>query len=454
MPSPATEKKWDRTVITPDEAREIARDAYIYGFPMVDSYRIQYSYFVDTSNAEYKGPWNTIHNTSRVYTPADKTVQTPNSDTPYSFIGADLRAEPLVLTVPEIDNGRYYSVQFIDMYTFNFAYVGSRATGNRAGSFLLAGPKWVGVRPEGVTAVIRSETELAFVLYRTQLFNPDDIANIKKIQAGYRVQTLSEFLGRPASTSVEPISFVKPLSAYEERRSLRFFSILNFLLQFCPTHSTEETMMQRFSRLQIGAGKTFNEQSFPDDLREAIEEGVADAWQKEKEVLMLISAGKVVPENLFGAREAMKNNFVYRMAAAAGGIYGNSKEEASYHMYFLDSEKEPLDTSVNEYVIRFAPGQLPPANAFWSVTLYEMPSQLLSANKLNRYLFNSPMLPALKKDKDGGLTIYVSHRSPGRDKESNWLPAPSCMIKVALRLYAPKPEAAQWKAPPIEKRGW
>jgi hypothetical protein len=125
-----------------DQTRAIAKEATIYGFPLVDSYRIQYSYFVDRGSPEFKAPWNTLSNTARVYTPDDRAIQTPNSDTPYSFLGADLRAEPLVLTVPEIEKGRYYSLQFIDMYTFNFAYVGSRATGNGEGRFLLTGPNW------------------------------------------------------------------------------------------------------------------------------------------------------------------------------------------------------------------------------------------------------------------------------------------------------------------------
>lgn len=168
--------------VSPVEARAIAKEAVIYGFPLVDSYRIQYSYFVDRGSPEFKASWNTLVNNARVYTPDDKAIQTPNSDTPYSYVGADLRAEPLVFTVPAIEKGRYYSLQFIDMYTFNFAYVGSRATGNGAGSYLLAGPKWKGEKPKGIKSVIRSETEFAFVLYRTQLFNPGDIDNVKKFR--------------------------------------------------------------------------------------------------------------------------------------------------------------------------------------------------------------------------------------------------------------------------------
>src|SRR6476660_9472440 len=222
--------------ISTDEARAIARDAYIYGFPLVDNYRIQFAYFVDKAGPEYKGAWNEIHNTARVYTPEDKAIQTPNSDTPYSFLGADLRAEPLVPTVPAIEEERYYSLQFIDMYTFNFAYVGSRATGNDGGSFLLTGPGWKGETPAGIKSVIRAETEFAFVLYRTQLFNPGDIENVKKIQAGYKVQPLSDFLGKPAPPPPPAVDFIKPLTVEQERTSPQFFKELDFILQLCPTN--------------------------------------------------------------------------------------------------------------------------------------------------------------------------------------------------------------------------
>ena len=177
-PSPAA--------VTPEQARAIAKEAYIYGFPMVDNYRVQYAYFVNKEDPEYKGGWNEIHNTARVYTPEDKAIQTPNSDTPYSAVGADLRAEPLVLTVPPIEQDRYYSLQFVDAYTYNFAYVGSRTTGNGGGKYLLAGPNWKGDKPEGVNEVIRSDTDLAFVLYRTQLFGPSDIDRSRRSRPATR----------------------------------------------------------------------------------------------------------------------------------------------------------------------------------------------------------------------------------------------------------------------------
>jgi hypothetical protein len=145
--------------VTVEEVRAIAKEAYIYGFPLVDNYRIQNAYFVDKDNPDYKAPWNQLVNIPRVFTPEDKAVQTPNSDTPYSWIGLDLRTEPMVFTVPPIEKERYFTVQLIDLYTYNFDYLGSRTTGNEGGSFLLAGPNWHGETPAGVKKVLRSETE-------------------------------------------------------------------------------------------------------------------------------------------------------------------------------------------------------------------------------------------------------------------------------------------------------
>ncbi|MDX9912074.1 MAG: DUF1254 domain-containing protein [Phycisphaerales bacterium] len=440
-----------QTNVSPAEARAIAKDAYIYGFPMVDSYRIQHAYFVDTKNPEYKAPWNHILNFSRVFTPEDKAVQTPNSDTPYSFLGLDVRAEPMVLTVPSIEEDRYFSLQLIDLYTFNFAYIGSRATGNGGGSFVIAGPGWTGEAPKGVKQVIRSETELVLVAYRTQLFNPDDIENVKKVQAGYKVQTLSAFLGQPAPPPAPAIEFIKPLTPEQQKTSLDFFNILNFTLRFCPTHPSETQLMARFARIGIGASKTFDASKLSPEMKKAIEDGMADAWADFAGLKKQMDAGKVSSGDCFGTRELLENNYLYRMAAAVVGIYGNSKQEAMYPLYLVDSNGQALDAASHRYTLRFAPGQLPPVNAFWSLTMYELPASLLSANPLDRYLLNSPMLPQFKKDEDGGLTFYIQHESPGADKEANWLPAPSGPFFVVMRLYWPKPEALDgtWKQPPL-----
>jgi hypothetical protein len=439
--------------VDPAVARGIAKEAYVYGFPMVDSYRIVHSYYVNANDPEYKGGWNEVHNIARVYTPEDRAVQTPNSDTPYSMVGADLRAEPLVFTVPAIPEGRYYSLQFIDLYTHNFAYIGSRTTGNGGGNYLLAGPGWDGPTPAGIDAVIRCETQLAMVAYRTQLFGPNDIDKVKAIQEGYRVHPLSHFTGTPAPPSAPPIDFIAPLSVADERNSLEFFNVLNFVLQFCPAHPSETELMTRFSTLDIGAGRSIDIAALKPEQRQTLEDGRADAWAAYQESEKKMATGELTSGDLFGTRDYLKNNYLYRMMAAVNGIYGNSKEEAIYPAYLVDASGQPMDGSTGKYTITFAKDQLPPVDAFWSITMYEMPSRLLVDNPLDRYLINSAMLPKLKKEKDGSIVIYVQHASPGPKLQSNWLPAPKGPFFVAMRLYWPKPEALDgtWQRPPLLK---
>jgi hypothetical protein len=440
--------------VTPAAARAIAKEAYIYGNPIVDNYRVQYAYFVDAQNPEYKAPHNKLVSVARVFTAADKAIQAANSDTPYSFIGLDLRSEPMVLTIPSVEKNRYISLQFIDLYTHNFAYAGSRTTGNDGGVFLVAGPGWKGATPPKVTKVIRSETELAMVGYRTQLFDPADLENVKKIQAGYRAEPLSAFLGQPAPTPAPAVDWMKPLSVADQKTSPEFFNILNFALQFCPTVQSEKELMARFAQIGVGAGKTIEIASLAPDMKQALSDGIADAW-KELDHLQnsQINTGQVTAGDMFGTREYLKNNYLHRFAGAVFGIYGNSKEEAMYPMYLVDGTGQSLNASTNRYVLRFEPGKLPPANAFWSVTMYDLPANLMVDNPIDRYLINSPMLPDLERDADGGLTIYVQKDSPGKDKESNWLPAPDGPFWMAMRIYWPKAEALDgtWKQPPLRR---
>jgi hypothetical protein len=440
--------------VSPDEARAIARDAYIYGFPIVDNYRVLYSYFADPQSREFKAPWNELHHEARVYTPADTAVPTPNSDTPYSQLGYDVRAEPLVITVPAVDAGRYYSLQFVDLYTYNFAYVGSRTTGNAAGSYLLAGPDWKGEAPPGIARVIRSETQLGIILYRTQLFRPDDIDKVRAIQNGYKVQKLSAFLGAPPPPA-EKLVLLPPLSSEKQRNSVEFFRILDYALRFCPAPASEQAMRARFAKLGIDGEGAFEPTKLKMETGTAMRAGMADAWQafldfKKDE----LDTGKKTTGDIFGNRKFLEGRYIDRMAGAVLGLYGNSKEEAIYPVYFGDSGGRKLDGATGNYVLTFPAGQLPPVGAFWSVTMYASPSSLLVPNPINRYLVNSAMLPELKREKDGALTIYIQNEEPGWGTPvSNWLPAPKGEFIVVMRLYWPRQEAIDgaWKAPPLKR---
>lgn len=440
------------TAVTPAEARAIARDATIYGFPMVDNYRVQYSYFIDASNPEFKAPYNKLFNIPRVFTPADTEIQTPNSDTPYSWIGMDLRAEPIVFTIPVIEPGRYWSLQLIDLYTHNFDYLGSRATGNGGGSFMIAGPGWQGPTPPGITKVIRSETALLSAQFRTQLFDPADLEKVKAIQNSYVAEPLSSFLRQPAPPAAPAIAFPPALSPAEQRSSLTFFDRLNFLLQFAPTHPSETALMARFAQIGVGAGLRFDPAALTPEMRQAMEAGMADAWASFDGMKQKVLAGTLTSGDLFGTRAFLNNDYLKRMTGAVLGIYGNTKQEAMYPAYYTDSRGQPLD-GTHRYTLRFAPGQLPPVNSFWSLTMYSQPASLLAANPINRYLLNSPMMDSFSRDPDGGLTLVIQHEAPPKDQQVNWLPAPSGPFSVIMRLYWPKQAALEgdWLPPGLER---
>ena len=438
--------------VSTQDVQQIAKEAYIYANPLVDNYRGLYNYFIDKDSPDFKAPWNQIKHIPRVYTHQDRAVQTPNSDTPYTFLALDLRTQPMVLTVPSIEKKRYFSIQLIDLYTHNFAYIGSRTTGNDGGNYLIAGPGWEGEVPDDISKVIRVETELILAVYRTQLFNPEDMDNVKAVQAGYKVQPLSAFLGKPAPDAEPEIDFIEPLSREEIKSSPEVFRQLNFVLQFCPTHPSEQDLMARFAKLDIGAGKDFKWEAFSPEIQEAIQRGIADAWVDFTDLKTRIEAGEVGSGDAFGTREHLKNNYLYRMTAAVLGIWGNSAAEAIYPSYYVDADGQRLDGTHN-YTLRFAPGQLPPVHSFWSMTMYELPASLLVANRLNRYLLNSTMLDDFVRDRDGGVTLYLQHDSPGKEKEANWLPAPERPFSVVLRLYWPKAEALDgtWAPPPVRR---
>ena len=440
------------------ETKAIAEEGFVYGLPIVMNYAVMYEYAVDRNSGQFKAPFNEIKNEPRVFTYKDTTIVTPNSDTPYSFLWMDLRAEPLVLSVPAVEKGRYYAVQLEDGNTFNFGYIGSRATGNEAGDFLVVGPDWKGDTPPGIKEVFRSTTQFALAGYRTQLFDRADMPHVVEVQAGYKAQPLSAYLKQPAPPAAPVVYFPK---IDKEMVKTNFFDYLDFALQYAPPGPEEEAIRAKLARIGIGPGKTFDFEDL--SLEHKAEVGLGMKEGDSKVDGYLVAGQKIINGwkigSFFGDRAFFHGNWLLRAAGAKAGIYGNDAVEATYPMTRTLADGEPLDGSKANYTLTFAAGQLPPVNAFWSVTMYDGRTQLLIQNPLDRYLINSPMLPGMKKNPDGSLTLYIQNQTPGKAKESNWLPAPKGPIYLVMRLYWPKetppsilpPGEGTWRPPGVAR---
>lgn len=422
------------------EAKDIAEEGFVFGLPLVMNYAVMQEFAVDRNSGQFKAPFNEIENTHHVATPADTAVITPNSDTPYSILWLDLRAEPMVISVPAVDRERYYSVQLIDGNTYNFGYIGTRATGPEAGSYLVVGPDWTGETPDGIGKVFRSTTPFALTLFRTQLFNPDDMPNVEAIQAGYKAQPLSGFLGAPAPAAAPKIDFLPAATAGIKDN---FFPYLDAALQFVPETPRDAAIRAKLARIGVGPGRTFDFKDLPLEHKAEILVGLKQGDDKVDK--WLAGGNKVINGwnvgSFFGDEAFFDGDWLMRAGAAKGGLYGNDAVEAMYPYTRTDATGATLDGAKHAYTLTFAPGQLPPVNAFWSVTMYDGKSQLLVENPIDRYLINSPMVEGMKKDADGSLTLYIQKDSPGADKEANWLPAPADTIYLVMRLYWPKTEA-------------
>ena len=447
--------------LTPDEAKAIAKEAYVYGFPMVVNYKTLYMYVVNEKSPEYKGPFNYLGCDARLFTPEDKAVVTPNADTPYCMFWVDLRQEPVVVSVPEMEPERFYHFQLIDLYTHNFAYIGTLTTGNGSGKYLIAGPGWKGQKPEGINEVINCETDIFFVVVRTQLFNPEDIDNVKKIQDAYDLKGLSAYLGRQAPPAAPRIDF--PEWKEGEQFTAGSFNYIDFMLNLVNPVDEEKELMKRFAKIGLGTDEPFDINTFSPEIAEAIKGGVKDGFKEIEAFIAKETKDPLGSAKIFGTREfltksatanyGLTNFYILRAVAAHMGLYGNSGAEAIYPLYMADSDGMPLNASDNKYTLTFKSEDLPPVKSFWSLSMYDGKTQLFIENLLDRYLLNSTMMDQFKKDTNGSITFYIQKDSPGKDKESNWLPAPDGPLYMVMRLYGPEPDALEgrWTPPKVEK---
>lgn len=437
--------------ISSEEAHAIGLQAYLYFYPLV-TMDVTRKQFVNVAHPDgVHAPMNVFSNMPAYPTAEMRQVVRPNFDTLYSAAWVDLTKEPMILSVPDT-GGRYYLMPMLDMWTDVFASPGWRTTGTQAGNFLLAPAVWQGSIPAGVKR-INAPTPYVWIIGRTKTDGPADYDGVHKIQAGYALTPLSHW-GKPAEPvigRVDPSVDMKtpPKNQVDNMPADKFFTYAAELLKVIPPHVTDEPIVAQIRRLGIQPGQDLDFSKLDPNIQKALSSAPADAQQLMKwktPTLARIQNGWSMNTDTMGV---YGNYYLKRAIVAQMGLGANVPEDAIYPLNLFDSTKQPLD-GAEKYVIHFNKSDLPPVNAFWSITLYDSEGFQVS-NVLNRFAVSSWM--PFKYNADGSLDLYFQNENPGKDLEGNWLPTPKGPFNLTMRLYAPKPDAltGKWAPPPITK---
>ncbi len=428
----------------PETARKIAREVYISHYPLAMYYRSMHMQALDATTGAGMGKWLHLETSS----PSDHTIVTPNYDTPYSYAWVDLRAEPWVVTLPKIEENRFYVSQWNDMWGFVIDNPGSVNDGNDGISVMLVSPTWQGEKPDGIDRIIRGESDFLGSLTRTQLLMPADVdmPKVKNIQASYGLQPLSAYLGQPAPAAAPEIDW----PAWDEgaEQTPEFWNYVNFVLQYITPKPVDADLHKRAAQIGVVAGEKWTENGLDPAVRDAIIAGSKDAYGELQE------AGNNIknPETFFRTRADTQGGYFDRALGTYAGIFGNWGSISMYFSMSKDDQGELFDGGKSSYVLNMSKDQLPPVKFFWSLTMYSLPHRFLVANPLDRYAIGNAT-PGIKWGDDGSLKIYISKESPGKDKESNWLPSTDGPFWMVLRTYGPKESVVNhtWQKPVVSR---
>ena len=438
--------------LTVTEQNEIAREAYLYLYPLVtmDVTRRQMTN-VEAGKVPAFGPANMFAHVAAFPAADMRTVVRPNFDTLYSTGWLDLTNGPMIVSTADTD-GRYFMLPMLDMWTDVFAVPGTRTTGTSAASFAVTPRGWKGELPAGVER-IDAPTPYVWIIGRTQTNGVADYDAVHAIQAGYKIRALSEWGKEPAARTakVDPAVDMKtaPLDTLKRMSAARYFGYAAELLKVNPPHVTDQPIVARMRRLGIVAGESFDFDKADPTVQRALAQGVANGLRlmelKASSIARTVNGWQMNTDTM-----GVYGNFYLKRAIIAQIALGaNLPEDAVYPMNQGDSDGKPLDGS-HRYAIHFAKKDLPPVGAFWSVTLYDSQGFPV-ANPQNRYAIGDR--DSLVYGKDGSLDLYLQNASPGKAKEANWLPAPKGSFNLLMRLYAPRAEIidGRWVPPPVKK---
>jgi hypothetical protein len=438
--------------VSAEDARTIAIEAYVYFYPLLsmDVTRQQMTN-IEAGKEFGKGPANAFHHMP-AFPPADmKVVVRPNFDTLYSSAWLDLTREPVVVSAPDTA-GRFYLLPMLDMWTDVFHSPGWRTTGTAAASFLVTPPNWNGAIPAGMTR-IAAPTPYVWIIGRTKTDGPPDYDAVHKVQAGYKVTPLSAWGKAPvaATVAIDPAVDMKtpPKTIVDTMPAEKYFAYAAELLKVNPPHVTDGPILARMRRIGIEPGKSFSWTALDPAVQQALAAAPRSAQRlmlAKVRTLARVANGWSMNTDTMGV---YGNYYLKRAIIAQVGLGANLPEDAIYPLNLADEGGQPLD-GVNRYSIHFEKAQLPPVDAFWSITLYDNEGFQVG-NALDRFAVSSWM--PFSYNEDGSLDLYFQNDSPGKALEANWLPAPKGLFNLTMRLYAPRAEAltGKWNPPPVVK---
>jgi hypothetical protein len=434
-----------------DEAAQLAAEGYIYGLPLV-LMDISRQVMTAVPKPEIgRAPANQFNDSHEFPDPNFTDVVSPNADTLYSMTWLDLSKEPIVLDLPDMGN-RYYLMQMMDAWSNVFASPGTRTTGNRKGSHAIVGPAWTGTLPAGLRE-IKSPTDMVWIIGRTQTNGKADYPAVRAIKKQYRLIPLSVW-GKeytpPAEVPIDPTVNARtaPVVQVEKLDAVAFFGRLAALMKNNPPAAADKPMIDKLDRLGIEPGRDFPPAGLALDISQGLSDGVKAARASlAAEGKSLSGAPRVNGWSISRDMGRYGVDYGHRAIVALVGLGANLPEDALYPMTGVDGDGKTLNGR-NKYVIKFASGQMPPAQAFWSLTMYNA-RRFFVANPIDRYAIGDR--DRLKLGADGSLTLYLQHASPGHENELNWLPAPEGNFNLILRIYWPGPDALSgaWVPPPI-----
>jgi hypothetical protein len=435
-----------RPAVTREQAEALGREAYRYGLPLLEFLRVRReNTSVKAPDGHGNAPLNRFSNARRFAGPENRTVVAPNVDTLYSIAQLDLGKGPIVLSHPNV-GGRYFVFQLLDPYTNTIAYVGSRRTGAKAGRFAITWTKRPGRRVRGVR-VVRSRYRRLWVIGRTLAGGTADQRRAYRLMRRYRLTPL-RLLGRkvrhPRRRPGEPATATTP-------RGLAFLDALGAAMKANPPPARDRPLLRRLATVGIAPGRRPSTAGLPavvlDGLRAGAEAEAAALADTRSEILTqaIANGGWYVPPPRIGD---YGTDYLLRARIAVAGLGANTRIEAVYPTALADSQGRLL-SGANRYRIAFAPGQAPPARAFWSLTMYDLAGYLV-ANPANRYAVGDSHPPLVKRP-DGSIVVAIQRDRPA-DATVNWLPAPAGAFRLSLRIYLPERRvlSGAWKPPPVE----